>query len=200
MHDHAAMKRIVLWLLLGLLVLVVSVVSIVNVKVADAGELPPPDPSLPIVFDDGSSMPLAEVVERAESGLPLPVSPPTTLQLVASALDGRIVASPAGRPLDASLTARVGTVDDPIFALAEQNRADGKLEQALALYLSVPPDSEHYAKSRRLAAWNILARDMDRPEQAVRYANEALHAAPFDGNVWQDWARVYGRTLGLPVD
>jgi len=174
------MKRVVLWTLLGLTVLVASLLSIVGARVAGADDLPPPDPALPIVFDDGSSMPLSEALERARAGLPLPVRAPTVRQSLAADLDSK-------------------AVDDPLYALAEQNRADGKLDQALALYLSIPPDSKNYARARRIAAWNILARDLHKPEWAVKYANEALAAAPLDDSSWEDWARVYARTLGLPV-
>ena len=194
------MRRIVLWGLLGLAVLVISLVSIVTVRVADAEELPPPDPALPIAFSDGSTLPLSKVLDRARHGLPLAVEPPTIAQSLAIDLGGTIVANPE-QPMPALLAERHGEVDpDPIFALAQQKRADGNLDQALALYLSIPRESRNYANARRLVAWNILARDRHQPAQAVKYANQALHADPFDGNAWQDWARVYGRTLGLPVD
>jgi hypothetical protein len=193
------MKRIVLWTLLGLTVLVGSLLSIVGVRVAGADELPPPDPALPIVFDDGSSMPLSEALERARAGLPLPVQAPTVRQSLVADLDLQATIVVDGDP-DHLLDSRAGAVvDDPIYALAEQNRADGKLDQALALYLSIPPDSKNYARARRIAAWNILARDLHKPEWAVKYANEALAAAPLDDSAWEDWARVYARTLGLPV-
>ena len=196
------MKRVLLWSLLGLVVLVASLVSIVSVQVADVEPLPAPDPELPIVLGDGSTLPLAEVVDRAERGLPLPIRKQSEAALF---IDGKLPRriGPSAPPLEANLAAPLLGADidtDPLFDLAEQHRAHGELEQALALYLSVPPDSEHYPKARRRAARNILARDMDKPEQAVRYANQALHADPLDGNAWQDWARVYGRTLGLPVD
>jgi hypothetical protein len=194
------MRRILLWTLLGLAVLVIALVSIVSVRVSNAEELPPPDPALPIAFSDGSTLPLSEVLDRARRGLPLPVEPPTVLQSVAIELGGTIVANPA-QPVTGPLTERRGDVDpDPIFALAEQNRADGKLDQALALYLSIPPDSQNYARARRIAAWNILARDLHKPEWAVKYANQALAAAPLDDSAWEDWWRVYARTLGLPVE
>ena len=193
------MKRIVPWTLLGLTVLVGSLLSIVGVRVAGADELPPPDPALPIVFDDGSSMPLSEALERARAGLPLPVRAPTVRQSLVADLDLQATIVVDGDP-GHLLDSRAGAVvDDPIYALAEQNRADGKLDQALALYLSIPPDSKNYARARRIAAWNILARDLHKPEWAVKYANEALAAAPLDDSAWEDWARVYARTLGLPV-
>jgi hypothetical protein len=42
---------------------------------------------------------------------------------------------------------------------------------AVLAALSVTPANEHYATARRRAAWTILAGKMDRPEQAVRFAN-----------------------------
>jgi len=196
-------KRVLLWSLLGLLVLVGSLVSIVTVRVNDVEPLPPPDPARPIVFDDGSSMPLAEVLDRAHRGLPLPIEPPSVMQSLVADLDFKatlVAGDPQGLLSAPEAQGAALVAEDPVYALAEQNRADGKLDQALALYLSIPRESEHYARARRIVAWNILARDQDKPEQAVRYANDALHADPFDGNVWHDWSRVYARTLGLPVD
>jgi tetratricopeptide (TPR) repeat protein len=196
------MRRILIWLVIPCAVLIIAALSIVGVRVWSAEELPPPDPALPIVFDDGSSMPLAEALDRARRGLPLPVAAPTFRQSLLANLEFKATIAVDGDP-DGLLDAPVGSagpLDDPIYELAEQNRADGKLDQALALYLSIPEDSKHYARARRIVAWNILARDQGKPEQAVRYANQALHAAPLDGNAWQDWYRVYARTLGLPVD
>jgi tetratricopeptide (TPR) repeat protein len=199
MPEHVDVKRILLWSLLGLTILVASFVSVVGVRVADVEPLPPPDSGLLIQLGDGSRLPLAEVVQRARSGEPLPVVPQAEVErllpeLTASTTWVRTadVAFPVvnGQPLiDA----------DPLFALAEHARRQGRHEEAMALYLSIPRDSDRYARARRTVAWNILTQELDRPEQAVRLVNESLHADPFDGNGWQDWARVYGRTLGLPV-
>ena len=198
------MRRILLWTLVVTAVLVVILVSLVVVRAGEVEPLPPPDPALAIELPGGESLPLAEVLERARRDELPPLARPQVEALVAADGAGATSAAAVTAGGDVGPFPLVDGVplvpDDPVYALAETARREGRHEQALALYLSIPPDSEHYARARRLVAWNILARDMDRPEQAVRYANEALHAAPFDGNAWQDWARVYGRTLGLPVD
>ena len=133
------MRRFLMWLLIPVALLVLAVISIVGVRVAAADELPPPSPSLPIVFDDGSSMPLSEVLDRSRRGLPLPIRPPTIRQSLLAGLDFKVtlVADDPEGLLDAP-DPQPGPMDDPLYELAEQNRAEGKLDQALALYLSIP--------------------------------------------------------------
>ncbi|HZM00019.1 MAG TPA: hypothetical protein VFD43_07175 [Planctomycetota bacterium] len=196
------MKRALLWTLLGVAVVAITLVALVGVRAGEVEPLPPADPALPIDLPGGERLPLAEVVDRARRGLPLPVPEPllpseqtSAAELAAATLERRAAAGvvvPAG--------AAPFVDPDPLFALADTAHREGRLEQAMALYLSVPPDDDRYSRARRIVAWKILTRDLDRPEQAVALANQSLHADPFDGNVWQDWARVYGSALGLPVD
>ena len=198
----APVKRALLWTLPFAVLLVITLLSLVAVRSHEVEPLPPPDPELPIELPGGESLPLAEVVERARRGLPLAlptadpkVEPLAAADVAAATIEQRVVGG-AVVPADAA-----PFVDPhPLFALADAAYREGRLEQAMALYLSVPPDDDRYSRARRIVAWKILTRDLDRPEQAVAFANQSLHADPFEGNVWQDWARVYGRTLGLPVD
>lgn len=206
------MKRFLLLTGLSLVLLFVVFVAAVSMRARDAEPLPPPDPAMAIALPDGETLPLAEVLERARRGeLPAvaehPVEPLVSAEPVMPA-DQAPQPDAAGLTPDLEfgkgpfplLNGQPLVPKDPIYALAEVARYEGRNEQAIALYLSIPRDSEHYARARRLVAWNILARNMDKPQQAVRYANEALHAAPFDANAWHDWSRVYARSLGFPVD
>jgi tetratricopeptide (TPR) repeat protein len=196
-------RRILLWTFGAITLLVVVLVSLVLVRAGGVDALPPPDPALAIEMPGGQSMPLAEVVDRARQGtLPKPTLPPVEPLLGSEPLDiegeeGPITILERG-PFPMLHGVPI-VPDDPVYALAEIARWEGRNEQALALYLSIPPDNEHYARSRRIVAWELLARDLDRPEQAVAYANQAVRADPFNGNAWQDWARVYGKSLGLPL-
>lgn len=177
------MRRILLWTLLSVVTLVVILVSIVGVLAADADPLPEPDPALQIRLADGTHLPLAEVLDRARQGLPLPrAMPPSEVQPLL--------------PPDEAEAADFAQV----FDLARHAADEGRLEQALALYLSIPPEDRQYARARRLVAWNILARDMHKPARGVRFINDALAADPFEPKVWEDLWRVYTHTLGLPTD
>lgn len=183
--------------------LAVALVSLVLVRAGSVDALPPPDPALAIEMSGGASLPLAEVVDRARRGtLPKPTLPPVQPLLGAESPQIPDEEGPITILERGPFPMRHGVPivpDDPLYAMAEIARWEGRSEQALALYLSIPPDNEHYARSRRIVAWELLARDLDRPEQAVKYANQAVRADPFNGNAWQDWARVYGKSLGLPL-
>lgn len=177
------MRRVLLWVLLAVVVAVCCLLALVGVRAADADALPPPDPSLPIQLADGSRWPLAQVLDHARQGRPLPRAvPPSGVE--------PLIPPPDTEPADYG----------PVFDLARQAANEGRLEQALALYLSIPREDSHYARARRLVAWNILARDLHKPAQGVRFVNDALAADPFEPKVWEDLWRVYTHTLGLPSD
>lgn len=199
------MKRALLWSLLLLVFLCVGVVGTVLLR-ADPTALPAPDPALLIHLPDGSARPLAQVLELAREGQPL-LPPPAT----AAALDG-LPAAPAGAPLDpaaherlqdqqrARIVLEIGSQEGTVFHLAEIARHAGRLDEAAALYLSVPEDDPRYGRAQRRLAWDVMTKGQGQPQRAVSYAHAALAAEPLDGNSWQDLARVYGATLGLDVE
>ena len=84
-----------------------------------------------------------------------------------------------------------------LVELAEERRAAGDVEQALALYQSIGEDHPRWAHCQRRVGWDILARGLGDPSRGVAFVNASLLAEPFDGNGWQDAARVYLCTLGL---
>ena len=175
--------RLLLWALAALATLLLAAIALVGVLGAEAEPLAPPDPALPIQLADGTHLSLAEVLERTRQGLPLPRarSPSGVEPLLPPGDEG---------PADFA----------PVFDLARHAADEGRLEEALALYLSIPPEDRNYARARRLVAWNILARDMHKPASGVRFVNDALAADPFEPKVWEDLWRVYGHTLGLPTN
>ncbi len=199
------MKRVLTMTLLALALLALAAVCTVLLR-ADGSGLPAPDPSLPILLADGTRRPLAEVLDLARSGQPLPVPQPLVtvfIEPAGSAEDAAVdpaelnrVREDLARSLRESILAREG----PIFRLAETARHEGRLEEAAALYLSIPEDDRRYGRAQRRLAWDVLTKGQGQPRRAVAYAHAALAAEPFDANSWQDLARVYGATLGLDVD
>lgn len=85
-------------------------------------------------------------------------------------------------------------------ALAMGRLRAGAWEEAAALLEQVPPGSPVYAKAQRFLGYKVYARRMEEPRRAVRYVNASLAADPWDGNAWQDAARVYGSVLGSVWD
>ncbi|HZM00018.1 MAG TPA: hypothetical protein VFD43_07170 [Planctomycetota bacterium] len=177
------MRRKLVWVLAALTALAVILIALVAVRAAETDPLPPPDPGLPIRLADGTLMPLAEVIDHARAGLAL----------------SRSTAPPGVEPLLPPADAEPADFAQ-VFELARQAADEGRLEEALALYLSIPREDATYARARRLVAWNILARDMHQPACGVRYINDSFFADPFEPKVWEDLWRVYGHTLGLPTN
>ena len=89
--------------------------------------------------------------------------------------------------------------DDP-YELAEYHLwTTGEVEQAYALFRSVPADHPHYNVAQRRIGWEILTKERGDPRQGVAYINRSMTADPFDHDIWQDTWRVYMRTLGMEV-
>jgi hypothetical protein len=86
---------------------------------------------------------------------------------------------------------------EDLVDLAESRLQAGDVGQALALYQSVGADDPRWAFCQRRIGWDILACQRDDPSRGVAFVNASLIATPFEGNVWQDAARVYLSTLGL---
>jgi hypothetical protein len=212
------MRRTLLIASTLLTVLLAALGITINLHCAGAEPLPPPDPAMPITLSDGSQLPLGELLARVARDEPLPMPPqaepaetPTaapTLSSLRAAPDGAVrheLSEEQLKQLVADLQA-AGYTDDmrswlgPVFMLAEEHLEKGNLDQAEALFLSIREDEPGYAYARRCVAWDILTEGRGQPERAVNYAHEALLADPLNGNSWQDLARVYGSTLGFPMD
>jgi tetratricopeptide (TPR) repeat protein len=203
------MRRALIWSLLVLLFLVVAAVGTVLTR-AEPSDLAEPDPALPIRLPDGSHRPLAEVLALARGGgidwdAPRPeplVAPDHTganAAITAPTLDATLVHAGFSSERIAAIEAALAR-ESPVFRLAEIARQDGRLDEAAALYLSVPEDDPRYGRAQRRLAWDVLTKGQGQPRRAVAHAHAALAAEPFDGNSWQDFARVYGATLGIDVD
>ena len=179
---------------------------------------PPPDPGQVITMPNGSERTLAELL--ADSRLPEPAPGQETDNTLRVTVDGES-ASIEGVPSDElddllaldpqDLLERVrhwrenrwvGREPDgsDLFQLAEYKLDTGDTDAALALYRSVPTDHPQYPRSQRRIGWDIYTKQLDDPRRGVAFVQAALHAAPEDGNCWQDIVRVYGHTLGLPID
>ncbi len=203
------MKRALTWTLLVLVLLVVGLVSTVLLRAEPSG-LPAPDPATVIHLPDGSGLPLADLLDRVCRGIPLDLTP-SPEPLVPRAADDQTASiqapSAAAARIDGLFTPeqlaaieRALAAESPIFHLAELARHEDRLDEAAALYLSVPENDPRYGRSRRRLAWDVLTKGQGQPQRAVAYAHDALAAEPFDANSWQDLARVYGATLGLDTD
>lgn len=195
------MRRTLTWTLLLLVFTLVGVVSTVLLR-AEPASLAAPDPATVIQLPDGSRRPLAEVLERARQGEDFGWSPPVIRLApplaaeVAPDPERQRVAEDVARAVQSAIREHEGTV----FHLAEVARHEGRLDEAAALYLSIPEDDRRYGRAQRRLAWDVLTKGQGQPRRAVAFAHAALAAEPFDANSWQDLARVYGATLGLDVD
>ena len=85
-----------------------------------------------------------------------------------------------------------------LYALAEYNLALGHSEEALGLFQSVPAGHPYFGRAQRRIGWDVYTKGLDQPVRGVPFVHASLRQNPWDGNAWQDAARVYGATLGLP--
>lgn len=196
------MKRALLWSLGCLCVLLVGVVSSVLMR-ADFTELPPPDPAMPIHLSDGTTRPLSEVLELARtSGLPVAEPMRISIEPVNENIPEaeRAAHEQRLRELTARIERSVRQEESSVFRLAEDARRAGRLDEAEALYLSIPEDDPRYARARRRLAWNVLTKGRNQPHRAVAYVQQSVMSDPLNGNAWHDMVRVYGATLGIELD
>ena len=189
------MRRFLKRTVLTLLLLVFGVTVAVQLRSVD-DPLPTPDPLLPIHLQDGRVLPLADAVAAARSAtLPAPAGPAPRALAPSLGTLSPAASSPTPEELVASAFAR----EAPLFRLAEAAQHAGRLDEALALYQSVPQDDPGWALAQRRIAWNILTEGRGEPRRAVSYVQAALAREPFEGNSWHDLARVYAATLGVIV-
>jgi tetratricopeptide (TPR) repeat protein len=191
-------------LVISLLVMTALVLGLVGTALLRAvpGGLPAPDPAQPIHLADGTTRPLFEVLRLAHDGVPLPDEPAVIVGGPDPALTPEQNAERAKvmRDLADSVQAAFRADEGIVFHLAEVARREGRLDEAEALYLSIPEDDPRWARAQRRIAWDILAKGRGEPRRAVIYAKKALAAEPFDANSWQDFARVCAGTLGIDAD
>jgi hypothetical protein len=162
----------------------------------------PVDPATPIHLADGRVVPLSEVIEAGEretsesdGGSSL-----ATAERAASEADAAGEASTRGAVEAVRRRRGASRSGDPIFDLAQAALADGRNDEALALFLSVPRDSTQYARARRRAGWDVLTKRQGKTREGARYVHEALRLRPFEGNSWQDASRVYAASFGWEID
>jgi hypothetical protein len=191
------MRRLLKRTVLTLLLLIVGVTVAVQLRSIN-DPLPAPDPRQPIHLDDGRVMPLADVLVQARA-----VELPAAIEATPGALaPASVAASPpatASGPTAEELVAAALAHEPQVFRLAEAATRAGRLDEALALYQSVPEGDPGWALAQRRIAWNILTEGRDEPRRAVSYVQAALEREPFKGNSWHDLARVYAATLGIHV-
>jgi len=189
------MRRTLLLAALTLLLLVLGTTLIVQVRSVDE-PLPAPDVALPIHLEDGTVLPLAEVLARAQVE---PPAPPAPLELPAA----QAPPAQALRPDQLAVAERVRAeiaAQSSVFHMAQRALLAGRNDEALALYQSIPEDDPDWASAQRQIGWHILARGRDDPRRAVPYVQAAVRREPLDANSWHDLARVYAGTLGFDVD
>jgi hypothetical protein len=206
------MKRNLILMMVGLGATLLVLVAIVNMLAIPSAETPPPDPSQLVLLPDGSERTIEDLIapwtdpdgEGREGSSPLEELEELVAGEPAEARTTEKTPEELGKEIEAvleTLRARVDHMpmtDDP-FAVAEWHRHEGRLDQAEALYLSMPDNHPQWARSRRRLAWDVFAKEGE-AGRGVPFVHESIMAEPFDGNSWQDAARVYAATLGLPVD
>jgi hypothetical protein len=165
------------------------------------GGLPAPNPAQPIHLADGTTRPLSEVLQLAPDDVPLPDEPALIVGGPDPALtpEENVEREKVMRDIADSVQAAIRAEEGTVFHLAEVARREGRLDEAEALYLSIPEDDPRWARAQRRIAWDILAKGKGEPRRAVVYAKKALAAEPFDANSWQDFARVCAGTLGVDL-
>lgn len=136
---------------------------------AEPADLPAPDPAQLIHLPNGSARPLAQILELVRASEPLPV----------------LAEDSAGAGAGARL-----------FDLGDAALDAGRLDEAAALYLSIPEADPLYAHARRRLAWEVLCKGRRTPRRAVDLVHASLAAEPFDNDVWEDVVRVYLGALG----
>lgn len=149
---------------------------------------PAHDPLLPIALPNGEEV----VLERIPEALADPAVQSDILETNRWFGSQEARSSQDTDPILESERAAVG--------LAMGRLRAGAREEAAALLEQVSPESPLYGRAQRLLGYEVYARGMKEPRRAVRYVNASLAADPWDGNAWQDAARVYGSVLGSVWD
>jgi len=202
------MKHPIRWMLIGLLAVPVLIVAVANGIAESPRELLPPDPGMLITLPDGRQQPLFDVL--AHSNL--------TSEVIdregRGAAEGMLSASSdeadepvAGLDVDqASKALRTAARDrrppetGDIYGLAEYALDQGDLDQALALFRSLPEEHPRYGRAQRRIGWDIYTKGLDDPNRGLAFVNRSIRDDPTEGNAWQDAIRVYAATIGFPVN
>jgi hypothetical protein len=206
----------------SLLAVLLLLIATVNLIAEPASQLPGPSPTLVISAPGGRRFTLGELLASPADSLPAPAAdtPPAPAALIEPDPPEPGPASPEAasgqdalpeelaEALDALLSGREAEwiakrrADElargDLYALAEYNLALGHTEEALGLFRSVPAAHPNYGRAQRRIGWDLFSRGLDQPARGVPFVHASLRENPWDGNAWQDAARVYGATLGLP--
>ena len=87
-----------------------------------------------------------------------------------------------------------------IVWLARKAYNDGRLDEAVALLNEVPRGDPEYSRAQRYLGWEVLTERGGNPRAGLAHMREAIHADPLDGENWQDAARVFLASVGVPYD
>lgn len=166
------------------------------------------DPALhgdqPITLADGERVPLAglmerltedAIAERSEAREEAIEEPDGTRPSTADALAAAREELDRVRPADLA-----DDVIREVMRLAGDAYRNGRLAEATALLHSVPEGHDEYSRAQRFLGWEVLAKRGDRPRAGLSHLHRAIHADPLDGENWQDAARVFLRSVGVPYD
>ena len=195
-------------------VVLLGLIVAVNMIAADSEIMQAPDPAMVITLPSGESERLDTLVAAylAPEGAPPGVGAgedageKTTAAVDegdSSAHEPRFAAEAAleqAVEFLAVLNEQRRAPASDLYSLAEWHRHGGQIDQAEALYASIPEGHPQWSRARRRLAWDVYTKGHGQPGRGVPLAHQSLRSDPLDGNAWQDAARVYLATLGLPVD
>lgn len=167
------LKFCVVFPFIGLVLFVLAV----NLLTPGMPEVTEADLARPVQLDDGSVVSVGELIEREEALDPVPAE----LEIVpARNLDG----SRARR--------RVNLIRGRgAFHLGLRRLAQGKADDALAIWRAIPPEHHDYARAQRFIGYKLYDRALGQPARGVAYVNRSLMSDPLSGNGWQDAVRIY---------
>ncbi len=163
----------VLFPLMGIVLFVIAV----NLLTPGIPEVTEAELARPIQMDDGSVVPLRELIARSET---LDAGPPELEIVPARDLDG------SRMPRTVNLFRGRGA-----FHLGLRRLARGNTSDALAIWRAIPPEHHDYARAQRFIGFKLYDRALGQPAKGVAYVNRSLRSDPLSGNAWQDAVRIY---------
>ncbi|MFT5284201.1 MAG: hypothetical protein ACI8TQ_000357 [Planctomycetota bacterium] len=179
------MKHPALLTVVGICAFVLVLVTIVNVN-AISEAIPVPDRSLRITLPDGRFEPLGQLFHRVEvfqtrekTSLSKTADPLNSSERIQPVVHAGEFQGPNGK-IRFTISGLDSVDENDLFSLARFAIREKRYDEAMALYLSIPPGSEDYARAQRFIGWKLLTQEKGETDHSVSYVNRALFSDPFD--------------------